>query len=202
MVMMMMVMMLTCMWLQEELQQWKSQSVCPPRLVIVIVIIIVVLNEWLRRHYIQRSKLSPKIAFMNFFLLASVILWKPFFPPPFFPNLETSKSFLSFFLGDFFSTLKHVTIWWDLINYPKSSQYLILHSTSPSNLNSTRVAANYLISNLSLNTRCLLNFGFKSVSNFHMIQLSWVSWGTKLVSKFLSLSFVILRGLPFKSLQT
>ena len=102
MVMMMMVMVLTCMWLQEELLQWKSQSVCPPRLVIVIVIIIVVLNEWLRRHYIQRSKLSPKIAFMNFFLLASVILWKPFFPPPFFPNLETSKSFLMFFSGGLF----------------------------------------------------------------------------------------------------
>ena len=78
---------------------------------------------------------------------------------PFFQTWKQANHFLCFFLGDFFSTLKHV-IWWDLINYPKSSQYLIPHSTSPSILNSTRVAANYLISNLSLTTRWL-NFGFK-----------------------------------------
>ena len=34
---MMMMMMMTCTWLQEELQQWKSQSECPPRLGIIVM---------------------------------------------------------------------------------------------------------------------------------------------------------------------
>ena len=39
--------------------------------------------------FLSKCNRSPKIAFMNFFLLASVILWKPFLPPPFLPNLRS-----------------------------------------------------------------------------------------------------------------
>ena len=40
-------------------------------------------------YFCSKCNRSPKIAFMNFFLLASVILWKPFLPPPFLPNLRS-----------------------------------------------------------------------------------------------------------------
>ena len=75
------------MWQQEELQQWKSQSGFPPRLSMKTM----GARFFLAGYYFFLSKCnrSPKIAFMNFFLLASVILWKPFLPPPFLPNLRS-----------------------------------------------------------------------------------------------------------------
>ena len=48
----------------------------------------------------------------------------------FFQTWKQANHFLCFFSRGLFLHAKHV-IWWDLINYPKSSQYLILHSHTP-----------------------------------------------------------------------